>query len=398
MRTSNLVETCREYCTGCGLCGSVLGKQFSEDDKHFIYPDLTEDDYDFCALVCPAAGTAVNQYATGTIFGKISSCCLGWSSEESIRFSASSGGVTTAACVYLLEHGMVDGVIQTTKDPDDYRKTVTVVSKTKEDIINCAGSRYTASSPLLHICDCVEPGKRYAFVGKPCDVSALRMYMNQGNAEWANQIDYLFSFFCAGQPSLKANSKLLAALGCSDVSELESLTYRGNGWPGSVKAVFRNGQVKEMEYEKSWMSILGRDVRKCCRFCADGTGEMADISSGDAWYLTQDGKPDLTEHPGRNVIFARTETGDRLLKELIESGAICTEEYDIETNELKKSQPYHYNRKASLGSLKLAMRLCGRRFPLYSRKKLKMFSRGYPLKNKILRCAGTIKRVWSKSI
>ena len=146
------------------------------------------------------------------------------------------------------------------------------------------------------------------------------------------------------------------------------------------------------------MTILGRDVRKSCRFCADGTGEQADISCGDAWHLTSEGKPDFTEAPGRNVVFARTQQGETLLKAAILDGVVTTEPYDLEKDNLKKSQPYHYNRKASLRSLKVAMKLCGRNFPLYSSKILKKFEMGYPLKNKVLRCIGTIKRVWSKSI
>ena len=32
---TRLIETCREYCTGCGLCGAVNNKKFTEDEKHF---------------------------------------------------------------------------------------------------------------------------------------------------------------------------------------------------------------------------------------------------------------------------------------------------------------------------------------------------------------------------
>jgi len=396
--SSNLIEICQEYCTGCGLCVSERDKQFSEDQKHFLYPNLDSTDQEFCSTVCPASGNAVNNHATGSIWGNVISSYLGWSSDEEARYRASSGGVTTAACLYLIEQGLVDGIIQTKKDPLDLRKTITVVSKTKNDVLECTGSRYTTSSPLQKIRELIEPGKKYAFVGKPCDVSALRMYMISGKAGWTKQIVYLFSFFCAGQPSLKANDRLLSALGCENPEDLKELSYRGNGWPGVAQAILKSGQSNEMEYEKSWMTILGRDVRKCCRFCADGTGEMADVSSGDAWYLTSEGKPDFHEHPGRNVVFTRTEVGDALLKKMIQDRAVIVERYDAEKDGLKKSQPYHYNRKASLGSLRIAMILCGRNFPRYSGEKMKMFAAGYPLKSKVLRCVGTMKRVWSKSI
>lgn len=398
MKKQDVIKVCQEFCTGCGLCASVNKTQFSEESRQFQYPDLTLDDYSFCMEVCPAAGNAVNNHLTGTTWGKIMSSHLGWSTNDEVRFRASSGGVITAACVYLIEKKLVDGIIQIKRDEKDQTKTVTVVNTTKESVLKCLGSRYTVSAPLMNIKSMVESGKKYAFVGKPCDVSALRMYQISGKEEWTAQIEYMFSFFCAGQPSEKANRILLKALGCESKEELADLSYRGNGWPGYATAIRKDGTVTKMEYEQSWMTILGRDVRKSCRFCADGTGEMADISCGDAWYLTPDGKPDFTDAPGRNVIFTRSEKGEDLLKQLVSAKMLEVESYDPEKNNLRKSQPYHYNRKSSMGALIFALKLCGRKHPLYSRKALKKFAKGYPLKSKILRCVGTIKRVWSQTI
>ena len=146
------------------------------------------------------------------------------------------------------------------------------------------------------------------------------------------------------------------------------------------------------------MTILGRDVRKICRFCADGTGELADISCGDAWYLNENGKPDFTERPGRNVIFARTEKGEELLKEVIKDGKIETISFDPDIEGLCKMQPYHYTRKASLQVYKWALLFCGRKFPNYESKKLAMFAKGFSLKQKILRFGGTVQRVLKGTI
>lgn len=397
-KKQELIDICHEYCTGCGLCVAVNGTAFERESKGFFYPRLQSTDADLCRIVCPAAGNAANHFQDGTTWGKMKSCCLAWSSDDTTRFQASSGGVITSLCIYLLEKHMVDAVIQVKRNAKDQTKTITVVNTTKEAVLECCGSRYTSSTPLMNIKDLIETGKKYAFVGKPCDVSALRMLQVEKVAAWTEQIVYMFSFFCAGQPSERANKKLLHALQCDSVADIEDLSYRGNGWPGFAAVRLKNGSKHQMEYEKSWMTILGRDVRKSCRFCADGTGEQADISCGDAWYLTSEGKPDFTEAPGRNVVFARTQQGETLLKAAILDGVVTTEPYDTEKDNLKKSQPYHYNRKASLRSLKVAMKLCGRNFPLYSSKILKKFETGYPLKNKVLRCIGTIKRVWSKSI
>lgn len=398
MNRGKMIYVLSEYCTGCGLCASILNVQTRIDTKGFLYPKLDEEHLSLCKKVCPAAGYALRNYSDGSILGKVLDVKLGWSNDEKIRHVASSGGIITSICVYLIQNKIVDGIIQTRKASDDVRKVETIVSRTVEDVLSCMGSRYTASSPLLNIKQLVEKGKKYAFVGKPCDVSALRMYKETTDEEWVKQITLMLSFFCAGQPSLAANDKLLKILGCDNCEGCDDLQYRGNGWPGFATARLKNGNENKVDYETAWMKVLGRDVRRSCRFCADGTGEYADISCGDAWYLTPDKKPDLTEHLGRNVIFARTKYGASLLNEVINAGIISVEDYDVDKDGLRCSQPYHYTRKASLSSLKLALLLCGRTFPYYDNGKLKIFAKELSFKGKLLRFIGTVQRIWNHKI
>lgn len=387
-----------EYCTGCGLCKSFKDVSLYNDEKGYLTPKINHSEIDFCSKVCPAGGKALDRYQNGTIWGIYRNVALGWSLDNEIRKKSSSGGVLTTLCIYILENHLVDGVIQTRRAIEDIRKTETIVSRTKEDVLSCMGSRYTTSSPLMNLNELLRNGERYAFVGKPCDVSALRLYMDEVNPELKSQIKYLFSFFCAGQPSLHANNKLVKALGGEKLEECQDLQYRGNGWPGYATLTKKDGSKQQMDYETSWMKILGRDVRKICRFCADGTGELADISCGDAWYLGENNRPDFTERPGRNVIFARTEQGEHLLREVIESGQIISEVFEPEQGGLKKMQPYHYTRKASLQVYKWALRLCGRSFPLYDNRKLSLFAKGFAFKQKILRFGGTVQRVLKGTI
>ena len=388
----------KEYCTGCGLCMTTLKKSYNEDEKGYVTPHLNETDTAFCSIVCPAGGNALKKYQDGSIWGKYKRIVLGWSNNDRIRKCSSSGGVLTTICLYLLEKGIVDGIIQTKRSSKDIRKTETILSRTKEDVLACMGSRYTTSSPLMDLNGLMKSGETYAFVGKPCDVSALRIFMEEMKPDWKEQIEYLFSFFCAGQPSIQANNKLVSALGGNNIEECVDLQYRGNGWPGFAALTKKDGSAKQMDYETSWMKILGRDVRKICRFCADGTGELADISCGDAWFLGANGRPDFTERAGRNVILARTEKGTTLLKEIEGVGMIVTESFDPEKDGLRKMQPYHYTRKASLQVYKWALRLCGRSFPLYDNNKLAKFAKGFSIKQKVLRFGGTVQRVLKGTI
>ncbi len=380
----------KELCTGCGLCKSILGIEMKEDAKGVVYPELEDDSVSFCKVVCPASGNALSKQSN-EIWGKAEKTYLGWSCDENIRRQASTGGLLTSLCCYLLDTGLVDGIIQTKVDTSSVIKTTTIVSRNSNDVKSCMGSRYTASSPLSNIKDILESGGTYAFVGKPCDVSALRIYMDYNNTV-TDKIKFVFSFFCAGVPSRNANLNLLTALGCNE-DNCSSLTYRGNGWPGFASAIKNNGSSSNMTYEESWGKVLGRDIRKICRYCMDGIGEMADVACGDAWYLTNNKKPDFSEGDGRNVCFARTYYGVELLKMAEEAGYIHIEAYDEYAKELPYIQTFQLERKETMYSMMLAVKMFGRRNPFYDMNKLKQFSRKAPLKLKLKRFLGTVKRI-----
>lgn len=382
------VNLYKKYCTGCGLCHSVYGVKLVSDEKDFLCPEISKDNIDKLMKVCPCGGAATKEMSDKDIWGKQENVYLGWSSDSEIRRKASSGGVLTSLCIYLLKHGLVNGIIQTVGD--NVYGTKTVVSRTEEDVLKCMGSRYSVSAPLYDIKQLVKESEVYAFVGKPCDVSALRMYLKEDDG-LRRQIAYMFSFFCAGTPSGTAQKMLLKELGCNSRSECVSLQYRGNGWPGYATAVKNDGSESKISYNDSWGKILGRDVRKICRFCIDGIGEMADISCGDAWYLDDNNMPDFSENEGRNVIFARNTKGLELLKKAMTDGAVIAEEYK-ECDKLKFIQKYQYERRSTMHAMIMGLKICGAPSPMYSKNLMKKYRQNAPLKLRTKRTLGIIKR------
>lgn len=383
-------ELYNEYCTGCGLCQSCANVKGNYDSKGYFSPALNNSAITFCENYCMASGKALEKIYDADIWGKTIQAFLGWAKKSDVRYNASSGGVLTMLCIYLLENKLVDAIIQTKADSLIPYATETKVSRTVEDVLACMGSRYSISSPLANIKEMVCKNESYAFVGKPCDVAALRLYL-QDDKEMAGQIKFLFSFFCAGLPSNVAQKKLLQQLGCTDENPCEKLQYRGNGWPGFATATRMDGTKQFISYDDSWGKILGRDIRKCCRICVDGVGEAADIACGDAWYMTADKKPDFREAEGRNVIFARTEIGDWLLKQAASKGYIQLEDYNPD-GDLLYIQNYQYMRRATMLSMLLAMKLLGKCIPYYSFTKLSLWSKQIGIKQRLKRFLGTIKR------
>lgn len=386
------VDCFKEYCTGCGLCSSIHNVYFTKDNKNFPVPNISSGDIQLLEQVCPCGGRASERF--GGIWGNSLSTFYAWSKDKDIRDSASSGGVLTSLCCYLLHRNLVDGIIQTRKSETVPYETMTLISRTEDDVKKCMGSRYSISSPLQRIKQLIEPNEKYAFVGKPCDVSALRMYMEM-DKELATHIAYVFSFFCAGMPSESAQIKLLEKLGCSVPNDCIDLQYRGNGWPGYATAKKKDGTKNQITYNESWGKILGRDVRKCCRFCFDGIGELADVSCGDAWYLTKDNKPDFSEHDGRNVVFARTQIGADIIQEAANDGYLIMDRVDVKNifDDLKLIQTYQYERRAGLGSMISAMKICFRNSPAYNKQKLDEYKHELSLKKRLKRFLGTVKRI-----
>jgi len=390
-------EMYTEFCSGCGLCISQKKGQWEKDKKGFFNAVSNDKAFhSFCDKVCPAGGIQCRELEKGSVWGQNTGVYLSHSTDESIWFEASSGGVLTSLCLFLLDNKMVDGIIQTKMDPDNPIGTKTSLSRTREELMDCCGSRYSASAPLWDINDYLNGEEKYAFVGKPCDVTALRNFAKI-DERVSDHIKYMFSFFCAGAPSEQANIQLLNKMGCGKEGCVY-LRYRGDGWPGYATAIDRHGVTFQLDYRSAWRDTLGRDIRKMCRFCLDGIGEMADISCGDAWYLGEDNKPLFTEAAGRNVVFCRTQWGKDLFLMASEAGYLTKSAYPEFEKELPLYQAYQYERRTTMGTTILALKAMGRRYPKYSAELLRSYGKRVGLKHKISRFKGTIERIAKKKL
>ncbi len=139
------------------------------------------------------------------------------------------------------------------------------LSRTRADVLHAAGSRYAPSAPLARIVELLDSGARFAFVGKPCDVAALRQY-GRTDPRVAQQVPYMLSFMCAGIPSHRGTLELLQTLGVTP-NQVKTFRYRGDGWPGKARVVTHAGDVREMDYNASWGTILNRHLQFRCKIC-----------------------------------------------------------------------------------------------------------------------------------
>lgn len=385
-------------CTGCGACAAVLppGRvRMAVDAKGFLRPraeqPLSLADQKAVRQVCPGIGLAHEASTTPAaaayhpVWGPVASLSAGHAADPDIRRRASSGGVLSALLIHLLESRQVDFVVHVRVATDDPLRNDAVISTTRDEVAQGAGSRYAPAAPVELLPQALARPGRFAFVGKPCDVAAVRKMMVRDPA-LAQRIPFLLSFMCAGTPSLRGTHEVLQQLNMQP-AQVVQFRYRGDGWPGLTRAEAQDGRVATMDYNTSWGTILNRHLQPRCKLCADGTGEFADVVCADAWY-GKDGYPDFAERDGRSLVLARTATGRALLNSV--GGAVVLEAFDMK--DLRGIQPYQFFRKGCLIARLGAMRLVGRAVPTYAGLQLRAAARQVPALRLAKEFVGTLRR------
>jgi coenzyme F420 hydrogenase subunit beta len=278
-----------------------------------------------------------------------------------LRHEAASGGALSACLVSLLETGEVDAVLSVAADPHLPFGNQTVLSRSRQEILSQAASRYAPSKPLDRVAELLDSPERIAFVGKPCDVAGLRLWAQQ-DARIDVRFPVKLSFFCAGVPSLEGGKDVIRALGM-EPDRVNAFRYRGRGWPGQATASTPDGREASMRYEDSWGAILSKHVQHRCRICADGIGLGADIAFADAWECDAAGYPLFDEQPGRSAIIARSKRGQRILDRAKSLGLIDTLAMPIER--LTLIQPGQRRRREELLGRLAGKVLAGEPIPRY---------------------------------
>jgi coenzyme F420 hydrogenase subunit beta len=328
-----------------------------------VLKDLSPQEDELVASTCPGLGLRQenSEGENHVIWGPVLKARVGHATDPDLRFHASSGGVLSATLVYLLQSKAVDYVVQTAVSPESAVQNATVESLDRSSVYDAAGSRYSPSAPLSNVCRQLQKPGRFAFVGKPCDVAALRA-LGRHDPRVAEKIPFVISFFCAGVPSLKGTNEILARLGVND-DEVAEFRYRGDGWPGATRVTTRDGRTMQMSYAEAWGGILSRHLQFRCKICPDGSGGFADMVCADAWYGDDKGYPAFAESEGRSLVITRTRKGEDLVLQAQDAGYITLSDVDI--GEVARMQPFQARRKMLIVSRLAALALLARPRPHY---------------------------------
>jgi len=346
-----------------------------------------------CLKICPGIGMEHQPFSESTIaelrksWGPVLELWEGYACDKEIRFKGSSGGIATALALYCLEREGIVGVLHITADEDDPLENKTVFSRSGDGLLKACGSRYAPASPCEKF-DWIEKANgKCVFVGKPCDVVALRK-AQAVNPMLKDKVAIAISIFCAGTPTSDGTLKVVEKLGVK-AGQISEFRYRGHGWPGMTTIVDKDGQAHKMTYEESWGNILSNHGQLRCRLCPDSTGEFADISCGDPWYREID-----PNNPGQSLVLTRTDLGKEILKQAKNAGYVKIE--DAEPEILPLSQKFLLKGRRHLWGRLFIMRMMLIPVPRFAGFSLFANWLKLPITEKISSLAGTVKRIISR--
>lgn len=312
-------------CVGCGICLGIcpvnaidLKANKGVMTVDFDYSRCTK--CDMCIKACPALS---NLYKGSSKFpytvGRIERIFFGYSTDNSIRYHAASGGVITSLIIYMLKSKTVDKVLLVRMEGFTVKALLT---GNKDDVLSAQGSIYfkTFSLRVLKkILSHLRKGKRVCIVGLPCQISMLKKVLKRFEDKL-----YFIGLICSHVSELWYMDYMLERYLPKNAKPL-AIGSRKDGWPGGIKVLFelKNRNPQELTVPLSGLiTSLNISAPLGCLICTDHLASMADVVAGDAWHPKFIGK----NSSGVSIVVVRSVRGIELVESAIRDGALYTEE------------------------------------------------------------------------
>ena len=330
----------KEKCYGCGACENIcprLAIEMKNDEQGFRYPIINEAQCVSCGLcqrVCQIAKEKKNLVVS---VGD----CYGVKSIDSIRRRSSSGGIfTLLSDIILSQGGVCIGAAF-----DYSMKVVHRCAINDEERNLLRGSKYVQSN-LQYIFDEIvqflEMGRFVLFSGTPCQVSAIKIFIETKKVDSSRLV--LVDLVCHGAPSPKVWEEYVAFLEDEFKSKLINYSFRDKkfGWKGyHIRAEFENGEIMgDNEETQSFVKLFNRDlmIRSSCYQCPyTCLRRVGDITIGDFWGI-EEIDASFDDNKGISMALINTPKGKILFSSITHKSNVEIRKYDID----KLTQPNLY--------------------------------------------------------
>lgn len=330
-------------CISCGACAVAAEKPVEMRELHGMsVPDVTSTGADWGTgiawRVCPGRGYNIAADAQARFpdaphadldLGRWHAAWACHATAPEILARASSGGVMTAVAAHLLDSGQVDAVAVTHMVPSPQGpRGQTRLATTPDELYEAQGSKYIPVPALEVVAQIRKFAGRVAFIGTPCQVAGLRLLQREDPA-LASKVVVTIANFCGGFRDLRETDRIIERAGHAP-RDVVALRFRGEGQPGVMRIEDRDGRVSRLPYP-DYVRATGITKHLRCRLCVDATGELADLSFGDAWIPRY-----LQSGSAWSLVLARTAEGAALLESMRVAGELVLDAVRVE--EIRHSQ------------------------------------------------------------
>jgi len=343
-------------CIGCGLCQSIAGKEnieVSMTAKGRLEPKeigkISPEVFKKILNVCPGTiveGLPKEEVTPKTehnlVWGYYLSLCYSWSTDKKIRFESSTGGLLNGLSIYLLESKKVKFIMHTAANPKKPMRSLPKFSYSKEELLSGESrSRYGPAGTLERFHEALDLNEPFAFVGKPCDISAIRL-LSKTDSRVNELCKYLLTLVCGGFAEFTKAQDFIESFKVKE-DELSIFRYRGYGNPGRMYIKTKDGREYDSEYNSFWGEESTWRVPFRCKICPDAIGESSDIAALDTW---RGGSP-KGEDEGFNAAIIRTKKGLDLMNDAAKAGFIHIGD-KLKIADISDFQPHQVNKKKAV--------------------------------------------------
>lgn len=329
------------YCIGCGICVAVCPHNYLsiEENEYGELLPVCEEKCDkpckLCSAVCPFfpneedETTLANELfvrdentSSDPVLGVFQATYVGHVCDSEAREASPSGGLTHAVLKWLLESGQVDAVLA--PKPVEGRPWFDMhVHSTPQSIESSRGSVYHVLSWDEVIRSVLQDGeKRYAVVGLPCVVKALRLAQKR-IPKLRRRITHVLGLTC-GTCKTRVFPDVLAHYART---KPKTMCYRSKkrartatGFSFSFDHDDSRSARLPFQGVAGFLWVNGYAQPKACRFCDDAFAETADAAFMDAWLPEY-----IVDRKGTSLVICRTAEMTTLIQKMILAGRVTCE-------------------------------------------------------------------------
>lgn len=203
---------------------------------------------------------------------------IGYSKNNRLRQTASSGGVVSEILIYLLEKKLVDVALIYKMD---ITRLVPIAARSRQDIIEGCQSKYL-DIDIRQVKTFLEKiVGRVAVVGLPCQVKAIR----KSASSIMNKVAFIFGLYCGGTVTAEGMRHFYKKLGVTE-KNIKDVKFRDGIGNGCTTVTTFDG-VKKSVSKDAFNYLFAFYKPGKCKFCKDFFAEQSDISFGDCWIKKQ---------------------------------------------------------------------------------------------------------------